>query len=213
MSSKALFRQQYRHRRATQPLLQQQQAAFAVCQQLSGLDCYQAACTIGGYFAVGGELSPLPLMELAARSHKRLCYPVVADFKQGKLRFHAYAPGEGLVKNRYGVLEPLPDSSTEICLQDIDLLLVPLLAFDAEGYRLGMGGGFYDRLLSKRPPACTAVGLAYDWQAMEHVPREAWDQPVDWVVSPHRVWDCVHGTQEGVIKMSNSRSLSSRRRC
>jgi 5-formyltetrahydrofolate cyclo-ligase len=104
---------------------------------------------------------------------------------QGKgqpLVFRAWAPGDAMGKVQWGIAEPLPDKPE----LEPDIVLVPLLAFDGEGYRLGYGGGFYDRTLQRlrtlKP--VIAIGIAYDELKVDAVPHQGYDQRLDWVLTP-----------------------------
>lgn len=135
---------------------------------------------IAGYWPFRSEIDPRPLMErLYARGH-RIVLPVAAR-KAAPLIFRVWGPGAPLVKAGLGGL--VPDiSAPEL---EPDILLVPMLAFDAAGYRLGYGGGFYDRTLERlraRKPV-QAIGVAYTAQEAEAVPRETTDQKLDAVLT------------------------------
>ncbi len=120
------------------------------------------------------------LHRLAGEGH-RLALPVM----QGKgrpLLFRAWAPGDAMAAAQWGIAEPLPEQP-EV---EPDVVLVPLLAFDAHGYRLGYGGGFYDRSLAglrARKPVI-AVGIGYDELRIDAVPHLDYDQRLDWVLTP-----------------------------
>jgi 5-formyltetrahydrofolate cyclo-ligase len=120
------------------------------------------------------------LKRLSAEGH-RLALPVM----QGKgrpLLFRAWVPGDATAAAQWGIAEPLPEKPA----LEPDVVLVPLLAFDAHGYRLGYGGGFYDRTLGrlrgKKP--VTAVGIGYDELRIDAVPHLDYDQRLDWVLTP-----------------------------
>lgn len=138
-------------------------------------------CLVSGFSAIRDEIDPAPLLlRLAAEGH-RLALPVL----QGKgrpLQFRAWTPGDEMSEGQWGIAEPLPEQPEVYP----DVVLVPLLAFDAEGYRLGYGGGFYDRSLaglrSRKP--IFAVGIGYDEQRIDAVPHLDYDQRLDWVLTP-----------------------------
>ena len=139
------------------------------------------AAIVSGFNAIGEEISPLPLlMKLAADGH-RLCLPVMAG-RGLPLLFRAWTPGDQTSAAVWGIGEPLPSAP----VVEPDVLLVPLLAFDARGYRLGYGGGFYDRTIAQlrnQKPVLT-IGVAFDEQRVDAVPHVDYDQRLDWVLTP-----------------------------
>jgi 5-formyltetrahydrofolate cyclo-ligase len=111
--------------------------------------------------------------------------------KKGQpLVFRAWVPGDAMDKGVWGIPEPKPDKP----VLEPDILLVPLLAFDVDGCRLGYGGGFYDRTLARlraiKP--VVAIGLAYDEQRVNAVPHLDYDQRLDWVLTPSGPIRCQH---------------------
>jgi len=135
---------------------------------------------ISGFWPSKGEIDVLPLLgALVERGHE-CALPVVVARGQ-PLRFRAWRPETELIDGVFGIPVPPPDAATVTP----DLLLVPLLAFDRAGYRLGWGGGFYDRTLealrSARP--VVAVGVAFSDQEVDAVPYDSHDHPLDWVVT------------------------------
>jgi len=135
---------------------------------------------VSGYWPMRGEIDPRPIMiALSGRGHP-LCLPVVVG-KGQPLVFRAWRPGDELVSGGFGTQVPGTDQREVVPR----LLLVPLLAFDRAGYRLGYGGGFYDRTLAalRAHGSAVAVGLAFSAQEVDSVPREATDARLDWVVT------------------------------
>ena len=129
---------------------------------------------------MGDEIDPRPLMGRLHESGHVCALPVVAA-KGEPLRFRAWSPGMTLQLKAFGLSEPPPEAAIVIP----ELLLVPLLAFDAGGYRLGYGGGYFDRTLTRLrdSDAVLAVGVAYAAQEVAEVPRDGSDQPLDWIVT------------------------------
>lgn len=138
-------------------------------------------CVVSGFLPIGEEIDPLPLMAAMRAKGATLALPVI-EKKAAPLVFRVWTPGDPLEEKMWGIREPL----AEAAVVEPDVLLVPLLAFDASGYRLGYGGGFYDRSLARlrAMKPVVAVGLAYDEQRLDAVPRESYDEPCDWVLSP-----------------------------
>jgi 5-formyltetrahydrofolate cyclo-ligase len=138
----------------------------------------RSAGVIGGYAARGSEVDPFPVEAMVPG---RLAFPRVTT---SGLRFHR-ASFDGLSPGFRGIPEPLADAPTV----EPDLLLVPLLQFDASGNRLGQGGGHYDRALRRlrAERAVTAIGLAWDMQEADRIAPEPWDEPLDAVATPTRL--------------------------
>jgi 5-formyltetrahydrofolate cyclo-ligase len=140
-----------------------------------------ADAIVGGFAPLPDELRIWPLLRRLAQSGARLALPAV----QGKglpLVFRAWAPGDAMDSGVWGISEPKPDKPAV----DPDIVLVPLLAFDRRGWRLGYGGSFYDRTLLglRTRKSIVAVGLGYDGQEVDSVPRLDYDQRLDWVLTP-----------------------------
>ena len=133
---------------------------------------------ISGYWPIRTEIDPRPALHELAGDYD-LCLPVVEGRGQ-PLTFRRWAPGMALVPGAFGAKIPEIDEKLVP-----DILIVPLAAFDEAGYRLGYGGGFYDRTLQKLRAVGprTAIGFAYDIQKCGAVPREATDQRLDLIVT------------------------------
>jgi 5-formyltetrahydrofolate cyclo-ligase len=137
---------------------------------------------IGVYSALPGEADPYLLLEELARQRVTFAFPRVAA-KAAPLAYHLKPEGSPLQPGAYGIAEPQPD--WPIALPQI--LLVPLLAFDARGHRLGYGGGFYDRTLAALGPGIRTIGIAYAGQEVEHIPHEPHDHPLDLIATEQGV--------------------------
>ncbi len=146
---------------------------------LSTLD-FAPGTIVSGYWPLADELDLRPLLESLHAQACRIALPAMTG-KDRPLVFRAWQPGDSLVPAGFGTLEP---SATCEALAP-DVLLVPLLAFDRQGYRLGYGGGFYDRSLAELRAAkkVTAVGTAFAGQEVDSVPRDHNDQPLDWIIT------------------------------
>lgn len=142
---------------------------------------YAAASTLVLYSSIRSEVATFEIFVAAAEAGKRVLYPRTVGTT---LEFVAIENLEALAAGRFGVCEPR--SGEPIPLAEIDLLVLPGVAFDEQGIRLGYGLGCYDRSLAavKRP---TLVGLAYDFQVLPSLPRETHDVPVDFVVTETRI--------------------------
>lgn len=136
---------------------------------------------IAGYYPVRDELNSLPLMKQIAASGFRCALPVVEDVS-ASLLFRHWRAGEPLRDGQFNIKIPLDDAP----LVTPAILLVPLLAFDRHGTRLGYGGGFYDRTLRKlrAQGKVTAIGLAFDEQEFDELPREPHDETLNHILTP-----------------------------
>jgi 5-formyltetrahydrofolate cyclo-ligase len=139
---------------------------------------------VSGYWPLEGELDIRPLLHQIHEQGHPIGLPVVKA--QGQpLLFRHWTPGTPLVQGRFKVMTP-PEGAPEV---EADVLLVPLLAFDHAGFRLGYGGGFYDRTLEKRRREAhsghpvVAIGIAFAAQETERLPCGPFDQQLDWIVT------------------------------
>lgn len=140
-----------------------------------------AGNNIAGYWPLGTELDPRPALAALSAAGARVALPVVAG--QGQvLIFRAWRPGDVLEEGPFGTMHPNARAPL-VCPQ---VLLVPLIAFDLEGGRLGYGAGYYDRTISalRAQGRVKALGIAYDIQRVDAVPADQHDQPLDGVVTP-----------------------------
>jgi 5-formyltetrahydrofolate cyclo-ligase len=157
-------------------------AALMIARRCLGDFVFMKGAIIAGYAAIRGEADPFPLMAALASNGHALCLPRA---HAGTLSFHAWKPGDPLVAGRMGI--PEPDAKARE--RRPDLLLVPLLAFDRLGYRLGYGAGYYDRYLSEHRArrSVKAVGIAYAGQQYDALPVQDFDEPLDAVVTETQV--------------------------
>jgi 5-formyltetrahydrofolate cyclo-ligase len=132
---------------------------------------FQYAKIIGAYFATGSEVKTDLLIGEAKRLGKVVALPRA---EKDMINFYEISSTSELVAGRFGVMEPLPVRPAHT----IDLIVVPGIAFDKKGYRLGYGKGYYDRYLSEKKPQF-AIGLAYNFQLLESLPHDAHDVKMD----------------------------------
>ncbi|TXH37117.1 MAG: 5-formyltetrahydrofolate cyclo-ligase [Rhodospirillaceae bacterium] len=161
-------------------------AGCGLAEQFMHAVAISPGLAVSGYWPLEGELDVRPLLEKLRGFGHSIGLPIVV--KRGEpLVFREWRDHDDMVEGKFKVLTP-PDHAPEVIPE---VLLVPLLAFDPNGYRLGYGGGFYDRTLDKlrrraqltghRAPL--AVGVAYAAQEVPEVPRGPYDQPLDWIVT------------------------------
>ncbi len=142
---------------------------------------------ISAFHSFGTEISTFELFETLVAEGWTTALPVVVA-KNTPLLFRQWAPGDALVLGRWDIQIP-PESASEV---QPDVLLVPMLAYDRMGYRLGYGGGFYDRTLAKLRAfkKVTAIGVAYAGQEIDMVPRDDHDQSLDWIMTEQETFKC-----------------------
>lgn len=144
---------------------------------------------VAGYWPVGGEIDGRPLLAALAKAGRTVALPRM-ETRAGPARFLAWRGSEALSADAFGVPSP-PATGADLSPR---LFLVPLLAFDRGGGRLGQGGGHYDRIISLyRAHGAIAAGLAYAEQEMDAVPTGPHDAHLDWVITPKEAIRCARG--------------------
>lgn len=155
----------------------------ALCERVLALPELQDARVVVGYVAVRKEADPAAVLA-ALRAEGRVI-GLVRVLDEQRLALLRCEDGAALVENEQGLLEP-PADAPALAPEDIDVILVPALAADAQGQRIGSGRGYYDRLLPSLPRAFK-IALVYDFQLLAETPALPHDAPVDCVVSDERV--------------------------
>ncbi|MFV9275956.1 5-formyltetrahydrofolate cyclo-ligase [Klebsiella oxytoca] len=183
------IRQQIRQRRRALTPEQQTQFALQAADRMMAYPPVLLAQTVAVFLSFDGELDTLTLIDQLWRAGKRVYLPVLHPFSPGNLLFLHYHPSSELVVNRLKIREPKLDVRDVLPLSQLDVLVTPLVAFDAAGQRLGMGGGFYDRTLQNwRQHRLQPVGYAHDCQQVDALPTEQWDIPLPAVITPSKTW-------------------------
>jgi 5-formyltetrahydrofolate cyclo-ligase len=174
---KAALRAAAMERRAAVPREAARAAALAVRDRVLGAGLVPAGDVVSGFWPIRDEFDPRPLMEALAERGHRLCLPVVVA-KARPLAFRAWAPGDPLEHAGFGLSVPCWDAPPAVP----QFLIVPLLAFDRRGFRVGYGAGYFDRTLEALR-ACSkhvfALGVGFAIQEFREVPALAHDQRLD----------------------------------
>ena len=159
-------------------------ASLAVAGNVFSLPAYRNAREIAAYLPIKNEVDAALVAERALADGKRLLLPRCRSDAPGLLDLGCVSCLSDVVPGRFGILEPRQAVCRPPEAFAPDVILVPGLAFDRRGNRLGFGGGYYDRLLAL-PMAAAAfvVGLGYAFQLVDHLPAEPWDRPVNAVVT------------------------------
>ena len=187
---KRALRRSLRHQRRALSEHEQRLAAQRLCQRLKTLPEIRRARRLSLYLPVNGEIDPTPLIPWLRQRNVDIYLPVLRPFSANHLWFVAYRSDTPMVKNRFGIWEPDVRFSAQrrnrLPAWALETLIVPLVGFDANANRMGMGGGFYDRSLAfmHRPgPSPTLIGVAHACQQVASLPVEPWDVPLQVVVS------------------------------
>lgn len=160
--------------------------AAALRDRLQILLDITGGAVVSGFWPLAEELDLRPLLGVLHAKGCKVVLPAMTG-KDRPLIFRDWKPGDELVPAGFGTLEP----AASCAARAPDVLLVPLLAFDRAGYRLGYGGGFYDRSLAELRAAkkVLAVGVAFSVQEVGAVPHDGNDQPLDWIVTEREVFE------------------------
>ncbi|WP_075880526.1 5-formyltetrahydrofolate cyclo-ligase [Vreelandella massiliensis] len=185
----ALRRALKRRRRLLSPQAQRL-AAEKLSKRLKALPEIQRAKRISLYLPVHGEIDPTPIIPWLRQRGVGVYLPVLRPLADNSLWFVAYRPDTPMIKNRFNIWQPELRFSAQrrnrLPAWALDTMLVPLVGFDANANRMGMGGGFYDRTLAfirHRRPAPRLIGVAHACQEVDKLPTEPWDIPLSAIVT------------------------------
>lgn len=179
MGTKKEIRTRLLKQRAELPLSVCERQSEEVLKKLLAHPAYAECRTLFSYVSFRNEVDTHKIIMLALAQGKQVAVPRV----EGKdMIFYRIFSLEELTRSRFGILEP-KDGAHRVIPGEGDLMLVPAAAFDGKGYRIGYGGGYYDRYLAEYPQLYT-IGLAFDFQMLDEVPREEFDLAVKEVLYP-----------------------------
>ncbi len=180
-AAKQALREDMARRRSDLSIDEREAGAVALAQAGIAFASPSSRAVVSGYAAIRDELNPLPLLKMLAANGHPIALPVI-ERKGAPLIFRAWELDTPLKPGAFSVPVPGEDAARLIP----EIVLVPLLAFDARGTRLGYGAGFYDRTLCalRARGRVTAIGIAFNEQQVEAVPGDAYDEALDWVLTP-----------------------------
>ncbi|MDP2912382.1 MAG: 5-formyltetrahydrofolate cyclo-ligase [Candidatus Omnitrophota bacterium] len=130
------------------------------------------------YVSLKDEVNTLSMIDEALKTGKKVCVPVIIKEEKRLIAGEIKDRKKDLESQRFGIYQPKPGKVKEVPLENIDLVVVPGVAFDSNNVRLGRGHGYYDRFLSRLSKDTKAIGLAFDFQVVEHLPKDSHDIPV-----------------------------------
>lgn len=190
MRDRHALRTEMRRRRRALARIERDHKAISLLRQLSRSLRVRRARSVSCYLANDGEMDLGPTIKFLERQGRRVLLPVLHG--EG-LWFLPYDSDTPLAPNRFGIGEPDVAAHRRCRARDLDLVLMPLVAFDTAGNRLGMGGGFYDRTFSYlhsrtiwRKPLL--IGIAYEFQRLPSIPSQPWDVPLHGVATEERLY-------------------------
>ncbi len=176
-----------RKRRRSLKSKEQSLAEESVARRLTSLPSFYMSKMIAFYLAYDGEIDPKFAMGIAESAGKECYLPLLHPLKQKRLYFAKYKRGDPLSINRYGIQEPLLRGAKIVPPFAIDLIIMPLVAFDSSCNRIGMGGGFYDRTLSTKYKNTRLIGLAQSIQETSAINNRSWDVTLHAIVTEKSV--------------------------
>ncbi|MEP7705031.1 5-formyltetrahydrofolate cyclo-ligase [Paraglaciecola sp. 25GB23A] len=188
---RAELRQKYREKRNSIGAIEQHHAAQALLEQCLTDPAFIKAKSIACYLPNDGEVDTQKVIEYCWQRNISIVLPVIDPNRAGHLLFLQHQAQWHLQLNKYGISEPTFALDKIVALQDIDIIFTPLVAFDKQGNRLGMGGGYYDRTLATLDELCRRpciIGLAHDCQLSEALPIQYWDIPLHRIITPSQIF-------------------------
>ena len=171
-------------------------AARAIRRELRRLHVWRRGHRVAAFLGMPDEVDLRPCFEEAWRRGVRLYVPRILSLRHGAMTFVPYDRGARLQPNRFGIDEPVVAIGRRVSALQLDTILVPLVGFDAQCHRLGMGAGFYDRALQRRRDYAQPfrhprlIGIAYEVQRLERIDPAPWDVSLDMVVTERGVTRC-----------------------
>jgi 5-formyltetrahydrofolate cyclo-ligase len=141
-------------------------------------EAFREAKVVMFYVSLKDEVNTMSMIDEAIRIGKRVCVPVIIKEEKRLIAGEIKDRIADLERQHFGIYQPKAGHVKEVPLEDIDLIIVPGIAFDKKNVRLGRGHGYYDRFLCALPNKTRTVGLAFDFQVVEHLPQDSHDIPV-----------------------------------
>jgi 5-formyltetrahydrofolate cyclo-ligase len=167
-----------------------QEKSEKIWQSLSNLPLFTQAGVVLFYIALPDEVQTDKMIQITLKMGRRVAVPVVDLSTKEIIPFEIKSPQAKLVPGPFGVLQPGEEDRYPISLEEIDLVIVPGVAFDPQGRRLGFGAGFYDRFLRRLSFHTKFIALAFECQLIDEVPCEEFDVSVDYIITEKSLIYC-----------------------
>jgi len=188
MNERQQIRQEIKAKRAALTAEQRKSANHLIAEQIIAAAIFKKSQKIACYMAKDAEVDLSAVIEVIFSLDKHCYLPLVRQDKPGYLHFVEYCANDKLQSGSFGILEPIFDSQKIIKPDDLDLVLLPVVAFDSKGNRLGTGGGYYDRTFALCHPESSEgspllIGAAYACQEVPQIKPHPWDVKLHGVVT------------------------------
>lgn len=188
MDDKARLRDEAKAIRAAIPLADRTKKSTAIFSNLIGLPAFKEANGVFTFVSFRDEVQTKAIIEYLWEQDKRVYIPYIQE-KGNEMRASELKSYTELTAGYFGVLEQREDAVRITATDNIDLVITPGLLFDVAGYRVGYGGGYFDRFFSTFNTPVTKIGICFSEQIRPSVPRDSFDIPVDWIVTDKDVYE------------------------
>jgi 5-formyltetrahydrofolate cyclo-ligase len=177
------IRKEIKHKFKAYSSLEKSGKSAIIKSKLFNEEEFKRARVVMFYVSLKDEVDTLSMIDEALKAGKRIAVPVILKEEKRLIAGEIHNRLEDLESQHFGIYQPMQDRVKEIPLDDIDLVVVPGVAFDRKNIRLGRGHGYYDRFLSGLPKRTKTIGLAFDFQVLEYLPQDPHDVPVSKIIT------------------------------
>ncbi|QUH18732.1 5-formyltetrahydrofolate cyclo-ligase [Alkaliphilus sp. B6464] len=164
--------------------------SLAMMDTLSKIDFYKNANNVMLYISFGKEVTMKPIIDDLQNREKRVFIPVTVPATKALIVSELKSYEDDLVVGHFGIMESKEEALRPVEPSILDLVIVPGVAFDKNGYRIGYGGGYYDRFLPRLPEKTTTISLAFEMQLIDKVPTSQYDLPVQYIITEEQFIKC-----------------------
>jgi 5-formyltetrahydrofolate cyclo-ligase len=196
---KQKLREEVLGRRQQIPPSLRREYSVNIHKRLSGLDIFAVSVNVMVYAAFRNEVETMPIIQHCLSEGKKVIVPVAIPKTRELLLSELRDPERELHPGTFGVPEPAPEFIRPFPAEGLDLILVPGVAFDEGGFRLGYGAGYYDRFFERLSRKVPSIGLAFETQIIDRVPADPTDRPVDFIITEKKLIDCTSNRGTGTV--------------
>lgn len=164
--------------------------SLAMLDTLKKIDFYKNANNVMLYISFGKEVTMKPIIDDLQNRGKRVFIPVTVPATKALIVSELKSYEDDLAVGHFGIMEPKEEALRPVEPSILDLVIVPGVAFDKNGYRIGYGGGYYDRFLPRLPEKTTTISLAFEIQLIDKIPTSQYDLPVQYIITEEQFIKC-----------------------